>query len=61
MRAFVRYRAIILENQELKKEIQAVDQKVNQAFKYLLDKIDALAPHYGEREPVGYKFPTKKE
>lgn len=59
MRAFVHYRAILLENAELKKEIKALDHKLNEAFEYLLEKIDALAPRYVDRRPVGYR--TKKD
>lgn len=55
MRAFARYRAILMESVELKKEIKELDQKLNQAFKYLLDKIDALAPKVLDREPIGFK------
>ena len=55
MRAFSRYRALILENKELKKQITALDNKLNDAFKYLLEKIDALAPHYTNRKKIGYK------
>jgi len=55
MRAFARYRTLLMENQELRKEIKAVDQKVNQAFKILLDKIDKLTPKYSERKQIGYK------
>lgn len=55
MRAFSRYRALILENKELKKEIEALDGKINQAFKYLLDKIDALTPTYKDRKKIGFK------
>jgi hypothetical protein len=54
MRAFSRYRALILENKELKKEIEALDGKINQAFKYLLDKIDALTPTYKDRKKIGF-------
>ena len=60
MRAFARYRAILLENHELKKEIKLLDNKLNQAFKYLLDKIDALTPQYKDRKPIGYKTSDKK-
>ncbi len=60
MRAFARYRAILLENHELKKEIKLLDNKLNQAFKYLLDKIDALTPQYKDRKPIGYKTPDKE-
>jgi hypothetical protein len=60
MRAFSRYRAIILENKELKKEITELDKKLNNAFKYLLEKIDALAPHYTNRKKIGYKTNSKR-
>lgn len=56
MRAFARYRAFLSENQELKKEILKLDTKLNQAFKFLLDKLDSL--HHKASEPrklIGYK------
>lgn len=55
MRAFSRYRALILENKELKKEIEALDGKLNNAFEFLLEKIDALTPSYTERSKIGYR------
>jgi hypothetical protein len=56
MRAFARYRALLKENEELKKEILKLDAKLNQAFKYLLDRIDALhQKSIVPRRPVGYK------
>jgi len=56
MRAFARYRALIKENEELKKEILKVDAKLNQAFKYLLEKLDALHQKSNEpRNPIGYR------
>jgi len=55
MRAFARYRALLLENTELKKEIKALDEKLNQAFQFLLEKIDALAPKYTNRKKIGFK------
>ena len=55
MRAFSRYRSLLLENHELKQQIDALDEKLNQAFKYLLEKIDSLAPKYVDREKIGYK------
>ena len=55
MRAFARYRALLLENKELKKEIKVLDSKLNNAFKFLLDKIDALAPKYTDRKKVGFE------
>ncbi len=55
MRAFAKYRAFILENSELKKEISVLDEKLTTAFKYLLRKIDALTPRYTRRKKIGYK------
>lgn len=59
MRAFARYRALLKENEELRKEIKALDSRLNHAFKFLLEKLDAL--HQGThqpRNPIGFK--TKK-
>ena len=59
MRAFARYRTILLESEEMKKEIQAIDEKVNTVFKILLEKIDELAPRYKDRKPIGFKKKLK--
>ena len=57
IRAFSRYRALLSESKELKSEIQALDNKINKIFKFLLEKIDAL--HQKKlKEPtkkIGYK------
>lgn len=61
MRAFARYRGILNEHELLKKEIIKLDIKINQAFEYLLEKIDAL--HQDKNEPrrqIGYKLAKKK-
>jgi len=56
MCAFARYRALLRENEKLKKEILKLDAKLNQAFKYLLEKLDALHQKANEpRKPIGYK------
>ena len=55
MRAFAKYRALILENSELRKEIYEPDKKLNAAFLHLLKKIDALTPRYVNRKKIGYK------
>jgi len=61
MRAFARYRALLKENEELKKEILKLDAKLNQAFKYLLQKLDALHQKANEpRKPIGYKIDKNK-
>ena len=56
MRAFARYRALLIENHDLRSEIKAMDDKINKVFKYLLDRIDEL--HQKESTPrkrIGYK------
>jgi hypothetical protein len=57
MRAFVSYRAMIIENKELRNEIIRLDKKINNAFKFLLKKIDELNPVLlrGPRKTVGFK------
>ena len=57
MRAFVRYRAIIRENEELRREIEAIDNKLTNAIQFLLEKIDELHQNKAEpRKPLGYKY-----
>ncbi|MEJ7693479.1 MAG: hypothetical protein WKF69_10725, partial [Daejeonella sp.] len=58
MRAFVYYRQILLQNQDIYKKVQELDDKINSVFEYLLNKIE---PKIIESEPVGYKLMTKKE
>jgi uncharacterized protein YecT (DUF1311 family) len=61
MRAFARYRAIIKENEILKNEIQALDEKLNNAVQFLLERIDEL--HQKKSLPVksvGYKYKDNK-
>jgi len=61
MRAFARYRALLRENEELKREILKLDAKLNQAFRFLLDKLDALHQKATEpRKPIGYKIDKNK-
>jgi hypothetical protein len=60
MRAFARYRGLLKENEDLKKEISKLDNKLNQAFQFLLDKIDALHQKSSvSRKPIGYKSEEK--
>lgn len=57
MRAFVSYRAMLIENKELRDEIIRLDKKVNTSFKFLLKKIDELKPVMprGPQKAVGFK------
>ncbi|HSH52234.1 MAG TPA: ORF6N domain-containing protein [Bacteroidales bacterium] len=60
MRAFARYRALLREHEKLKQEIVNLDSKLNKAFKYLLEKLDALHQKANEpRKPIGYKIDKK--
>jgi uncharacterized protein YecT (DUF1311 family) len=60
MRAFARYRSLLKENEELKKEILKPDAKLNQAFRVLLEKIDALHQKANTpMKPVGFKMGKK--
>lgn len=60
MRAFVLYRTMLKENEELKKEIKKLDSKLNTAFKYLLDKIDALSEKKNNKQRMGFEIPKNK-
>lgn len=57
MRAFVYYRQILIQNEDLYKKIKELDSKINQAFEFLLDKIELKKL---EAEPVGYKLSANK-
>jgi hypothetical protein len=55
MRAFARYRAILKENSDLREEVLKLDAKLNRAFKYLLERIDALHQKSNQpRKRIGY-------
>ena len=56
MRTFAVYRAMLIEDKSLSKEIKTLDEKINKVFRYMLDKIDAL--HLDKATPrkkIGYK------
>jgi len=56
MRAFAVYRAMLIEDKSLRKEIKAIDEKINNVFRFLLDKIDALHQDKARlRKKIGYK------
>jgi len=56
MRAFARYRAILKENEDLRKEIKALDNKLNDAIQYLLSRIDELHQEkLTPRQSIGLK------
>lgn len=56
MRAFAVYRAMLIEDKSLRKEIKALDEKINKVFRIMLDKIDALHQEKAKsRKKIGYK------
>ncbi|RLD19456.1 MAG: ORF6N domain-containing protein [Bacteroidetes bacterium] len=56
MRTFAVYRAMLIEDKSLSKEINALDEKINEVFRYMLDKIDALHQDKATpRKKIGYK------
>jgi len=58
MRAFVYYRQILLQNQDLYKKVKELDDRINHVFQFLLNKIEIKK---NVTEPVGYKLKPKKE
>lgn len=57
MRAFVYYRQLLLQNQDLFKKVKELDDKINHVFQFLLSKIEV---NKNTSEPVGYKLKSKK-
>ena len=56
MRAFAVYRAMLIEDKTLRKEIKVLDEKINKVFRFMLDKIDALHQDKAKpRKKIGYK------
>lgn len=58
MRAFVYYRQILLQNQDLYIKVKELDDKINHVYRFLLNIIE-ISKH--SIEPVGYKLKSKKE
>lgn len=57
MRAFAKYRTMLMENRNLHNEIRELDGKINQVFKFLIDKIETLhqKDDLQPRKWIGYK------
>jgi hypothetical protein len=55
MRVFSHYRSYLYENNEMRKEILNLDNKLNEAFRYLLERLEELHQTKKERKYVGYK------
>jgi len=57
MRAFAQYRALLIDSKDFRKELKSLDMKINQIFKFLLEKLDALSQKQIDqnRNRIGYK------
>ena len=57
MRAFVSYRKILIESKDLYKKLRALDDKIDQVFKFLLKKMDAIGEQKTSqsRKKIGFK------
>jgi len=56
MRAFARYRSFLNENKQLRKEVEALDNKLNASVKILIQRIDALQKRsFYARRPIRFK------
>ena len=58
IRSFVKYRAMLADNEDLSRKLKRLDNKINNVFRFLLKKIDSL--HQKEisnkpRKRIGYK------
>ncbi len=62
IRAFASYRLLLHQNEDLKQSVMALEEKLNQAFKFLLDRMDTLQEKSQERkrQPLGYQLKKKK-
>jgi hypothetical protein len=58
MRAFAKYRMLLTDSKYFRKEIKFLDQKIDNIFKFLLEKIDALSQKHPDppRKKIGYNI-----
>ncbi len=57
MRAFAKYRALLMESKDFRLELKSLDEKITHIFKFLLEKIDALSqkPIQNPMRKIGYR------
>ena len=62
MRAFANYRALLVDSKDFRRELNALDDKINQIFKFLLEKLDALNQKQIDqpRRKIGYKLKNEE-
>jgi len=61
MRAFANYRALLIDSKNFNKELKALDDKINQVFRFLLEKIDALGQRQIQQSRPRIGFKREKE
>ena len=63
MRAFAKYRALLIESKDFRLELKALDEKITQIFRFLLQKIDALSqrPSNQPIRRIGYRRRDEEE
>jgi hypothetical protein len=62
IRAFARYRGLLVRDDILRKEINTLNQKIDQVFSFLLGKIDAMNENNTKkRKRIGCKDYEKEE
>jgi hypothetical protein len=63
MRAFAKYRAILIESKDFRLELKTLDEKITQIFRFLLQKIDALSqkPSNQPMKRIGYRRKDEEE
>ena len=59
MRTFARHRYLLREHEELKKEVLAIDSKLDKAFQYLMNRLDSLREGNKKRRKIGFKIGSK--
>lgn len=61
MRAFANYRNLLIESKSFKKELKSLDDKIDQIFRFLLEKIDALSRKQIQNPgpKIGFKIKDK--
>lgn len=60
MRGFAQYRALLLDNRDLRRELKSLDARLSRTTKELMDKIDGLTAKVLVREAAGAKPVLRK-
>ena len=58
MRSFVKYRVMLKDHDDLRRQLKVLDKRINKVFKFLLNKIDLLHQQKSNNKPrrkIGFK------